>query len=818
MGFIRSIPQALRTLSRAPGFTATLVLVLSFGIAINTTIFTVLDQVLLNPFPYREPDRLALIWESNPHLGQLAANRAPVAWANFESWKNQNHSFDSVEALQIPFGFNLTGVPIPEYLTAARATPGFFPMLGINAALGRTFLPDDAIPGAAPAVLLTRSFAIKRFGNSSPLGQRLLLNGTPYTIAGVLPKDFHLPATSEGINEYKPDIWVPLPAPSSTDPAETLKRRRLLVFARLKPGVTLLQAQTDMTAIAEHRAKDDPALNTGYGVNVFSLFTENTDPDLRRALNILLLAAFILLLLACTNLTGLVLTRATARRRDLAIRAALGASRRALLTPLLAETFLLCILASLLSLFLTYAGIRLTAVFKPSSIFAPERLTINLHSFLFTASISLLVLFIVGLLPAFFTVRADLTPAIKSAPLGQFRPARRSLSRLILISFEIAAALGLTITATLLVKSFQQLLKIDPGFRPQNVLTAHLSLAPQHYATPQERVTFCRQLLHKLHSLPGIESAALVDNMPLYAIRYTQLEIEGRPLAQINAAPTADYAHLTPDFLQIMGVQLRRGRNFTDQDAENNPAVVAIINETLAHQLWPNQDPVGTQIRELLPNRPPGPWQTVVGVVHDFAQFNVDTPARPEVFWPTKDFREMTVILRTAQTNPANLSLTLQHAIASLDHDQPVTDIQTLQEMIDYGIGQYRFNMLLLGAFALSSIVLTLIAVYGQISALISAQTREIGIRFALGASRNRVCVSLLRPVMFPLFAGIPLGLLSSFFAKQLITTLLFQTSPLDALTFIAAPAVLLAIFMLTSLAATRRTARIEPAAVLRQE
>ena len=818
MSFHRAFVYAFRVLAHAPSFALTVILVLALGIAVNTAVFTIVDQVLLNPFPYEAPNRLSMLWESNPALGELASSRVPVAWTNFEAWRTQNHSFAALEAIQVPLGYNLTGVKIPESLVAARATPGFFPMLGINAAVGRTFLPGDDSPGTNPTVVITYSFSLKHFPSSSPLGQRLLLDGRPHTIIGVLPSKFRLPAFFAGISEYRPDIWVPLPAVSINDPPQTTKRRRLLVFGRLKPNISLPEVRKDLAAIAERRAKEDPVLNNGYGVNIFSLNAENTDPDLRRALDILLSAAFVLLLLACINLAGLIFVRASARKKFLAIMAALGASRWSLLTPTVSESLILGSTAGLLGLLFAYAGVHAIVLLKPASIFAPERIAINLHSFLFAAFISLVAILILGILPAWLITRTNLNAALKSSPTATIRSPRRSVARLSLVAIEIATALTFTITATLLTRSFQRLLTVDPGFKTQGILTAHLSLAPQRYPKPEDRISFCQRLRQQLQSFPGIRSAAFVDNMPLYAIRYTQFEIEGHPLPQTNAAPTADDAHVLPGFLETMGVTLRRGRYFTDLDAQSSPAQVVILNETVAHQFWPNQDPIGSHIRELIPNKPPGPWQTVIGIVSDFVQFNVETPARPEIFWPATDFTDMTMVLRSVTANPSSLSIPLQQTVAALDPDQPVSDIQTLQEMIDYGTSQPRFNTLVLNLFAALSILLTLVGVYGLISSFISAHIRDIGVHFALGAQRKHLCFSLLRPVLPPVFIGIALGLLSSFLAKGLIAAILFQTSPHDLLTYISMPAAFVCIVVLTALAATRRIAAIDPSNVLRQE
>src|SRR5579864_342350 len=321
MPFFRALPHALRALMRVPAFSVVFVLILALGIAANTTIFTLVDELLLHPFPYSNPEQLVMIWQSNPALGGITAKRVPATWVDFEAWRAQNHSFEAMEAFQVNVGYNLTGRSVPEHLTAARATPRLFQMLGQNPVLGRGFLPGDDTPGTNPTVVLTYGFWKKHFGSSNPVGEKLLLDGVPYTIIGVLPREFHLPALFEGISEYKPDVWVPLPKPSDTDPSAA-RRRRLRVCARLKPGVSLAQATADLKGIANQLAQEDPDLNQGYSVNAYSLEVESIDPDLRSDIRALSLAALFVLLLACTNLAGLMLLRAAARRKNMAIMAA----------------------------------------------------------------------------------------------------------------------------------------------------------------------------------------------------------------------------------------------------------------------------------------------------------------------------------------------------------------------------------------------------------------------------------------------------------------------------------------------------------------
>ncbi len=806
---------SLRSLANDPVFVSVVVLVLSLGIAANTTIFTVIDQVVLNPLPYRDPARLVMVWEANPSLGEPAGSRVPAAWSNFTEWRNQNQAFDAIEA----FGqasYNLTGLSNPEHLTAARATGGYFQMLGISAERGRTFSPDDTRPGANPVVLITEAFSNSHFAHKDALGQKLLLNGVPHTIIGVLPGNFHLPMFFQGAYEYKPDIWVPLPAVTAADPPAASKARRLFVFARLKSSTPLAQARAAMITMANRLAQTDPNLNAGYSVNLVPLKVENADPDLGRALYILWTAAFVVLLLGCVNLASLMLVRAMNKQKDLAIMGALGAPRVVLIANILTESLLLAFVAATLALAGSYAGIRLIRALQPGEIAGTDRLSMDLHGLVFAGLAFIVSVLLCGLLPAWLGTRGAFSAALKrSAGTGSARLG--SIIRRVLVSGQVAIALVLAIGATLLVRSFQQILDVDPGFRAHNVLTARIALTPPRYASEDDRMRFCDRLLDRVRQLPGVQTASLVDNFPLYSIRYTVFEIEGRPIANPASPPTADYANVTSEFFQTMGTPLRSGRLFTPDDMQDNENNVVILNESLARKFWPNQDALGSHIRFIAPHRDPGPWRLVVGVVGDFRQFNIDTPARPEMFWPARQFPELTLVVRTT-SDPSGVLPTLQKAVAEIDKEEPLSDVQTLQHMVDHSISQRRFNMLLLSGFAGLSIVLALVGVYGLVSYIISLRTRDIGIRLTLGAQRKHIFSSLVLEILPFAATGILLGLLLSLLAKKLITDLLFAISAVDPATYFSLPIVLMALALLTCLVPAWRAARMDPANVLRQE
>jgi putative ABC transport system permease protein len=812
MWFLR-LRYSLRSLAHDPAFALVVILVFSLGVAANTIFFTVVDQIVLHPLPYHDPDHLVMIWEANPSLGEPQGSRVPAAWSNFAEWRSQTDIFDAIEAYE-KSGYNLTGLGNPEHLIAARATSGYFQMLGVTAQHGRTFLPDDA--GLDTVVLISAAFANNHFARQNPLREKLLLNGVPHTIIGVLPTGFHLPMVYEGAYEYKPEIWVPLPPVTSAEPPTESKLRHLLVSARLKRGVTLAQARSEMLAVASRLRQSDPNLNAGYSVNLVPLKVENADPDLGRALYILWAAAFTVLLLGCLNGSGLMLVRFINRQRDLAIMDALGAPRRVLIANVLTESLILAVVAATLAWGTCYAGIALIRALQPISISGADRLRLDTRSFFASGLISLLCILLLGLLPAWIHSRRAFKSSLKrSADFGGARWG--SLVRRVLVSTEIAITFVLAIGAMLLTRSFQRILEVDPGFRPESVVTGRIALVPPRYTNDDDREHFCERLLNRVRQLPGVETASLVDNFPLYSIHYNSFEIEGHALAKPGSPPTADYAAATSDFFPTMGTPLRRGRLFSSSDTQSDAAQVAIVNESFARKYWPNENPIGAHIRTIPPHRDPGPWRVVVGVVGDYRQFNIDTPPRPEVFWPARQFSDVTIVARTVNDPSAALAA-LPRVVAEIDKDQPVSDAQTLQYMVDHSISQRRFNMLLLSGLAGFAIVLALAGVYGLISYVISSRSRDLGIRLALGAQRKHVFASLLSQILPFAAIGIVFGLLLSLLTKQFITTLLFEISALDPATYIALPIALMALAVLTCAFPAWRAARTNPVKILRQE
>jgi len=787
-----------------------MLLVLTLGIAANTTIFSVMQEVILRPLPYSDPARLVIAWERDPSLGEPAASRAITSWKNLEQWKQRNHSFTGLEAFRWAT-FDVTGHDRPLQVTAARATVGFFNLLGVNAQLGRLFVPTDAT--GERVVVLTDVFFRNHFkDSSSTLEQTILLNGEPYLIIGVLPANFRLPAVWQGATELKPDVWVPLPEPKST--AE-LEERRLLVFGRLRQDITVAQSQADLIAISRHLAEEDPKRDPARTASVFPLAVEDVYPAVRSGLYILSASAFLILLIACVNLANLMLARNLERRKEIATHLALGGTRTRLAARALMESLMLSLIATILGLLLARLGVKLIILLNPVMIHTPERIHLDAVSGVFALALCLLTSILFGPLPAWLSARTNLAETLKDNARGT-RYHGQPFFRRALLAGQVAASVFLAVIAVLTIRSFQKILALDPGFQADRVLTAHIALPQQKYATREQRIEFCDRLLSDSQALPGVRSASMIDNMPLYDIKGTQFTIEGRAIAARQAPPTSDYALVAPLFFETLGIRERRGRLFAPQDFRDNANVV-ILNETLAKRYWPDHSPVGEHIRKRITEGVYSLPLEIIGVVNDFVQYSKESPPRPEMFLPSRDLQEMTIVIRTA-IDPMELAPSLESVVWHIDKDQPLARVEALDWKLMYSIGQRRFNMILLSLFAAIAIGVALVGTYGLLAFNISAQTHDFAIRRALGASRLHILRLLVGHVAGPLSAGILLGMLLSLFVGRLLSDLFFEVAVTDTLAFVGLPASLLAISLLALVWPSWRASGIDPGKSLRYE
>jgi predicted permease len=805
---LRDLRHAFHTLMRSPAYTLLCIGVLALGIGANAAIFSVLDSVVLHALPYPDPDRLVYVWERFPAMPPPMGPRMQVARRNFREWQRQATVFSSMAAIAMRT-LDETSGGHPRHVQTAFASPELLPMLGGQPRLGRTFgTTDDR------SVVLTDAFFESRYQRDpATIGRTLTLDGAAYTVVGVLPTGFHLPSAYEGSDQYKPEVWVPLSRLPNTDAQE--RAMELRVIARLKPGATLAQARTEMAAIAERLSQSDPERDKGWTTSVFDIRTEDTHPEVHRALYVLMGAVGFLLLIACANLANLTLARATLRSREIALRLALGATRGRLLTQLIAEPFLLSLGGAALGLLLAKWGIALIVAFKPEDIQRPELIAINMPVLLFAALAGILTTILFGLAPSIAASRADLNTALKTGGAGGASAARLR-SRQFLIALEVALALLLVTGAGLMIRSLQELLAVGVGFRTERATIADVDLPAQRYTDGAARSRFFHELVARAAAAPGIDGAAIVDNPPLHRISMSNFYIEGRPDPAISQLPIADKCHLTPGYLALIGLRLEAGRWFTDSDlaaTEKGPNAFAIVNRAFARQFFPSENPIG---RRLLDSDRKQASQ-IVGVVSDYRPMGVENGTRPTIFWPDLRLPTASLVVRSSAAT-STLAKVMRDVIWSLDKDLPAAEVQPMQHYVDEWLSQRRFNTFLLGMFAGLAMLLGMLGIYGVLASLVASRVREIGIRMAIGATPSQIGSLVLGQSMIPVAIGLSAGLAASLVLGRFLESLLYNVRPRDPLTLVIATAAVLLAAPVAIYVPLRRATRVECTIALRAE
>jgi len=804
-------------LHRNPGFAAVAVLALALGIGANTAIFSVAYGVLLRALPYEEPDRLVVILRQSVRDGGPGL---PVAPANFYDWREQARSFEKMTAAEM-WGPTFTGQDVPEKLSGLRASASLFELLGVEPLLGRAFLPEDERPENERIVVLSHGLWQRRFGaRQDILGQTLRLDGEMYTVAGVMPQGFGFPT----FWAKQAELWTPLVF--TPERAQSRGGSSLRIFARLAENASVAQAQSEISAICQRLAEQFPESNSDQGA-IVELLHDKTVAEVRPAILVLTGAVGFLLLIACVNVANLLLARASTREREVAVRSALGASRWAVVRQLLAENAVLSIAAGVLGVLIAAWGVSavLAAIPETMRVSMPLRDAIQVDAvvlaFAFLLSLATVGLF--GVAPALRTSRFELAAALKEGGRGT-RGAGGRLRNALVVG-EVALSLMLLAGAGLLIRSFVSLQAIDPGFEPANVVTMVVPVTGSQYGTPERKGPFYEQLAGNVAALPGVESAALVNHVPLegdiWGLSFT---VEGRPVPPPAEVPGAAHRVAGPGYFQTIGATLVRGRDFEAADSREAPRVV-IINETLAQRFFPGEDPIGKRIKLGRPDSP-DPGRTIVGVVQDVQQWRwaevnneVYLPfAQDEQFYtsPSAPF-SMTLVART-QAAPAAMSKALQQQVWALDPNIPISNIVTLQQAVSNALWQPRFSMLLFGLFAAVALVLAAVGVYGVMSYAVTQRTSEIGVRVAMGARRSDILALVVRQGALLAVAGIALGVAGAYALSRVMASLLHQVSATDAATFGAASAVLLTVALAACFLPALRASRIDPIVALRYE
>jgi putative ABC transport system permease protein len=791
-----------RLLVRAPGFSMLAILALAIGIGANTAIFSVVNTLLIQPLPYPQADRLAMVWEHNLVRDR---QRNVVGPANYLFWRDLQTSFEDLAAVSMRVNATLTDGE-PEMVWAQSATTGFFPLMGVRPAMGRTFEPDDARPGAAVAVITDRLWK-RRFGAAPDILDRTArLNGTPYSIVGVMPEGF-------SFLDRTVDLWVPMPL---TDAARTPRGRSLTVVGRLRQGVTPDRAQQDMARVHAELTRMFPDFNTGWTAQVIPL-REELAGDVRPALLILAGAVGLVLLIACANVASLLMTRATSRQCEFAVRSALGASRGRLVRQLLVESGLLAAAGGAAGMLVAWWSVHLlrVAIAERLPVARLDAVSVDGWVLAFTAVISLTSGLLFGLFPAFTASATRVAEALKQGGrTGAAGHGNRARGTLVIV--EIALALVLLVGAGLLIRSFATLMTVDPGFRADRILTMRVNLAGAEYGEGPARVRFMERLIGRLQSLPGVEAAGAVSFLPLTGLAAaTSYEVVGAPPPAAGEAPVTDVRVATWGYFEALDVPLLRGRLFDDGSPHDASGRI-VISESLARRHWPTEDPIGKRLRIS--------WSDVqddevIGVVGDVRHAGLEAAPRATIYWPYARFpyNGMTLTLRASQ-DPDALTRPAIAALRSIDPMLAATSIRTLDGVVGDSVAERRVTMLLLAVFAAAALALAAVGIYGVIAYGVTLRTREFGVRMALGARPADVRWIVVRSVLLLASAGITLGTAGAYVLTRFMAGMLYGVPRTDPLTFLSVAAGLVGVALLASLVPALRATRLDPATALRGE
>jgi predicted permease len=809
----QDLRYGFRTLARNPGFSVIAVVSLALGIGANTAIFSVVNAVLLKPLPFTEPERLVMVWEDASAIG---FPRGDVAPANYGDWKSQNQAFDDMAALNWK-NFNLTGDGEPERILAHGVTTNFFPLLGIQPVIGRNFSVEEDKPGAAKVAILSYGLWQGRYGGDPAIaGRDVLLNGEKYVVVGVMPAGFQF---------LQGDIGVWVPVALSRQQLADRDNHYLTIVARTKPGVSVEQAHTDILTITQRIARDYPGDAENLKSAVVSM-REQLAGTVRRPLILLLVAVGFVLLIACANIAGLLLSRAAARRKEIAVRTALGASRMRIIRQLLTESTLLAGVGGALGLLVAVWSFTLLKQLIPAGMVLSSGLKIDLPVLGYALGVSLLTGIVFGLAPALQASKIDLNQALKQGGgRTSFSVAGHKLRGAFVVA-EVALALVLLIGAGLMIQTVSNLRGQYSIFQSERLLTLRTTLPDNKYSDLSEyvtneharRVAFYDQVLERVSALPGVVSAGYTTSVPLtWKGGANGFTIEGRQ-PEPGLVTNAIHRQISAAYFQTMGIVLREGRYFDDRDSKQS-LPVAIVNEAMA-RYWPNEDPLGKRFKLGVPD---APWLTIVGIVADVRQMGMDVPVKAEMYLPYRQisshpwYGPRDLVVRTAR-DPMNLVSAVREVIRAVDPDQPVSNVATMEDLLTKETGSRRLGMILLSAYAGLALLLASLGVYGVLSYLVVQQTPEIGVRLALGALQRDILGLVLKKGAVLVLSGVAIGGIAAFALTRLMASLLFGVSATDPVTFLGISLLLTGVALAACFVPARRATKVDPMVALRYE
>jgi predicted permease len=809
--FLQDCRYAVRILARSPGFTLIAVLALALGIGANSAIFSIVNAVILKPLPYDKPEQLVQLWMRFTGIG-IPNDQNWVSAPEFVDLQ-QNQSLSHLAAISsTSFNINITGTP--ERIDSAVVSTTFFPLLGVQAQLGRVFLPEEGQPGRDRVVLLSDGLWRRRFGADPAIsGRKLVMNGQSYLVVGVLPRDFQLPLEAE--------VWTPLVFSADDLSPNSRGNHGYQVIARMKPGLSLEQARADMDVVSKRiieQHPDYPYQRFNFRVLTIPLLEQQIG-DIKTALWVLMSAVGLVLLIACANVANLLLVRASSREREIAVRQALGVSRWRLLRQLLTESAILGLLAGVIGLFLGYWALRLLTTLAATSFPRVVEAHMDLRVLAFTLLVSLATGILFGLAPA-FSSRHVTHDALKEGGRGGTAGAGSQRLRGTLVVAEVALSLTLLVGAGLLIRSFLRLQDVDTGFRPEGVLTMRISLPSEKYAKIEQNRAFFRELLAQIRQLPGVDAAGGATGLPLSATGWSgTTTVDSQAVQPQDASPEADQRPVFPGYFEALAIPLVRGRYFEQRDNET-AAPVAIIDETMANTYWPKEDPIGKRIKQG-GRQSSQPWRTIVGVVRHVRYRTLESPSRVEFYWPYDQtsfpLGSMSLAIHTS-SDPRSLAGVVQRQVQALDPDQPAYRIRTMGELMSESMARRRLSMFLLAIFAGVALALAAVGIYGIMSYSVAQRAHEVGIRMALGAGSMDVVRMVLGQSLGLTLAGILVGLLGSLALTNFLSSLLFNIKATDATTFLLVALILAVVALVASFVPAYRATTVDPVNALRQE